>query len=57
MYMYMYMYICVYIYIYISPFPSCYNSIPLTLVFIGRYGGLKTLSHSSRFDYHPAGGC
>ena len=30
---------------------SCYGSIPLTLVLIGKDGGLSTLCPSCRFDY------
>ena len=30
---------------------SCYDIILLTIVLIGRDGGLSTLSHSCRFDY------
>ena len=30
---------------------SCYDSIPLTLVLIGKDGGLSTQCHSCRFDY------
>ena len=30
---------------------SCYGSIPLTLVLIGRDGGLRTLCHGCGFDY------
>ena len=42
----------IYIYIYIYTWltiSSCYGSIPLTLVLIGRDGGLSTLCHSCRF--------
>ena len=39
------------LYIYIYIYSSCYSSIPLTSVFIGRDGGLSSLCHSCRFNY------
>ena len=54
---YIYVYICIYIintfihttYIYMFIISSCYSTIPLALVLIGKDGGLSTVCHSCRF--------
>ena len=49
MHIYIYIYIYIYnLYLWLT-ISSCYGSIPLNLVLIGRDGGLSTLCHSCGF--------